>query len=360
MTLHIFNPEHDIALACNLARFTPPMAARRLYADIGFMPAIWADAGDVVLVDDKSNAAEAFMRLREHLHGAPFGRRVSDKDVTFMEGRDVADLDVDGIDVWGWDAAICSKMLDWGLRADLLPGNERLADIRSLSHRRNVISLLEHVRTGNMVGEAFVCREYNEVERLLAELNHIVVKAPWSCSGRGIRFVDGNINAHQAGWIKNMLKAQGSLVVEPYYRKVVDFGMEFVCEKDGTVRYLGLSLFETDNWAYTGSVLATEEYKVGVITKYIPLSWLECARAGVEKCLGRIIKGRYCGPLGIDMMIVDDDGEGNYKLHPCVEINLRRTMGHAAMMLSPEESGHRGLMRIEYINNKYQLKINSL
>ena len=54
-TLHIFNPEHDIALAANLSNFTSPHAGRQLRADIGFLPAIWAGEGDVVLVAGKGH-----------------------------------------------------------------------------------------------------------------------------------------------------------------------------------------------------------------------------------------------------------------------------------------------------------------
>ncbi len=32
-------------------------------------------------------------------------------------------------------------------------------------------------------------------------------------------------------------------MLEPLYNKVKDFGMEFKREADGTIRYLGLSLF---------------------------------------------------------------------------------------------------------------------
>ena len=48
MKIHIFNPEHDIALASNLSNFTAPHAGRQLRHDLGFLPAIWADEGDVI------------------------------------------------------------------------------------------------------------------------------------------------------------------------------------------------------------------------------------------------------------------------------------------------------------------------
>ena len=51
MILHVFNPEHDIALASNLSNFTAPHAGRQLRYDLGFLPALWAEDGDIIKID---------------------------------------------------------------------------------------------------------------------------------------------------------------------------------------------------------------------------------------------------------------------------------------------------------------------
>ena len=74
--------------------------------------------------------------------------------------------------------------------------------------------------------------------------------------------------------------------------------------------------------------------------------------------MGVLLKDRYAGAFGIDMMVVRrDDGDG-FLLHPCVEINLRRTMGHVAISLTELCSGLPKLMKIEYNANIYKIKIN--
>ena len=65
MTIHIFNPEHDISLANGMKRVTPPHAARQLRHDLGFIPALWAHDGDMVLVEDKAHAERAYNRVRQ-------------------------------------------------------------------------------------------------------------------------------------------------------------------------------------------------------------------------------------------------------------------------------------------------------
>ena len=50
MTLHVFNPEHDIALAYDNKYFTAPHAGRQLRNDLDYLPVLWAAEGDYVLV----------------------------------------------------------------------------------------------------------------------------------------------------------------------------------------------------------------------------------------------------------------------------------------------------------------------
>ena len=64
MTLHIFNPEHDIALASGLANFTAPHAGRQLRHDLGFLPALWAQDGDAVLVENPERASFDYLRMK--------------------------------------------------------------------------------------------------------------------------------------------------------------------------------------------------------------------------------------------------------------------------------------------------------
>ena len=67
MTIHIFNPEHDIALASNLSNFTAPHAGRCLRYDMGFLPALWAKEGDVILVDDEDWSLKQWKRVRSRI-----------------------------------------------------------------------------------------------------------------------------------------------------------------------------------------------------------------------------------------------------------------------------------------------------
>ena len=65
--------------------------------------------------------------------------------------------------------------------------------------------------------------------------------------------------------------------------------------------------------------------------------------------------GAYRGYLGVDMMVCASKTPGKYLLNPCVEINMRRTMGHAALALA--ERGLRGMMNFTYENGHHKVVI---
>lgn len=331
MTLHVFNPEHDIALAANLSNFTAPRAGRQLRHDLANLPELWASDGDLILTDDV---------------------------VTLSE--------VDNVEPWGWDRALCAELKRRGVSPEVLPNDKQLQRIRELSHRRTAAQLLQSLLVDGTVGEVVECHTIDEVLKFLQMHSRVVLKAPWSSSGRGVRFVsqqEGRLMLEGATppvlqWAMNVQKAQGSLMAEPYYDKVEDLAMEFYADESGHIAYRGLSLFQTSSGAYTGNLLTTESSKEEFVNTYIPVSLLNVIR---QKVQDNLLLEDYQGPFGIDMMIVRSEAD-KYLLHPCVELNLRRTMGHVALALhkklNPEgRSNFRKVMRIVYNGQKYELKI---
>lgn len=361
MTLHIFNPEHDIALASGLSNFTAPHAGRQLRHDLGFLPALWATEDDAVLVDDPDYALHQLKKVRPRL--APLtARPLNFRDEQFLSAQQPAPANFTTVSPWGWNSALRAMLLRRGVDAAVMPNEEQLQTIRQLSHRHTAACLLPNLRLEGTVGESFECRTQQEVAEHVSRFGRAVLKAPWSSSGRGLRFADTSEytvdNKHIAGWLSNLLTSQGSVMVEPYYNKVKDFGMEFESDGNGQVSYQGLSLFQTKNGAYTGNIIATEAAKEQLIGHYIPLTLLQNVRQLICSHLGLLLKGKYQGPFGVDMMAVAAD-EG-YLLHPCVEINLRRTMGHVALLLSPDDDDVLRVMRIMYSDYKYHLQFSRL
>ncbi len=273
------------------------------------------------------------------------------------------------IEPWGWNAALRAQLIRKGFNPEQLPTLPQLEHIRQLSHRCTSAELLKQLREtlpdSPLTGKAIECLSFEEVEAQLSKWPRMVLKAPWSSSGRGIRFVTEALTTSTADWLRNTILHQGSIMVEPYYNKVKDFGMEFYSDGKGCVSYLGLSLFHTQNGAYTGNLLATEEYKRQSLGKYISIHILDKVQQSVCQLLSSTIGKCYIGPLGIDMMVVSSHPFSPLTLHPCVEINLRRTMGHVALSLTqltnPQSDNEVvRIMRIVYEDNQYRLKCSTI
>ena len=158
--------------------------------------------------------------------------------------------------------------------------------------------------------------------------------------------------------MQNVIQRQGSVIVEVYCHKVKDFGMEFESDGEGNVRYLGLSLFHTQNGAYTGNIIASEEEKREMLSQYVPISLLDTVQAEICRRLGPLYLGHYAGPFGVDMMFVHNP-QLSILLNPCIEINLRRTMGHVALSLAHQLPSGRA-MHIEFSDATYKLRIKTL
>ncbi len=353
MTLHIFNPEHDIALASGLENFTAPHAGRQLRHDLGWIPALWAEEADCILVEDE----EYCIRSMRHLQGKLLVKCCPH----FVSSFDNSNITT--INPWGWNAALRGQLLRQGAKEEILPNKEAIAKLRDLSHRRTSTALLKTlVQMKNTVGDVQLCSNEDKVMDCQQHWKRIVVKAPWSSSGRGVHFIEDSMTSSTRGWLRNILKHQGSVTVEPYYNKVKDFAMEFESDGKGTIIYKGLSLFHTMNGAYTGNLLATENFKENFLEQYISKHLLKESQECICQQLSPIIGTTYQGPFGIDMMVVATDGGCGFLLHPCVEINLRRTMGHVALALNrrinpQEDNGIVRVMRILYEDHQYKLKI---
>ena len=340
-----------MALANDVERFTLPHVIQEFRMNLGYMPALWAADGDCVLVDDVPFAVKALSQCRK-----------AHADVLFITNEGLRDFTFTGIEPWGWDRAVRRALLDAGVDAGSLPSDEYLSYVRDLSDRRRTIDVLNFVRTGiedATCGESMFCSTTAEVDEALSERGKIVVKAPWSSSGRGVKYVDRGFSQSLSGWVANVVGRQGGVMVEPYYRKVKDFALEFCSDGGGNVCYCGVSVFKTDKSSYSGNLVATEEEKLSALFKFLPENLIFDVIRRYESYFSKGLFSRYKGLFGVDMMVVaSNDGRG-FLLHPCVEINVRRTMGHVAGSFKPSPTDPVQYMHIVHDVN-YKLKFDNL
>lgn len=315
MTLYVFNPENDMALADGHPGYTPPVQIQQMRRELWWLPQWWADEEDIVW------NGEERLNLSDDTRILP----------------------------WGWSPSLCHQLKQAGVQESLLPSRKELEHLRQLSHRQTAVSLLQELRSelpldGHFAGNSVLCRSIEEAEKTANEFGEALLKSPWSSSGRGLMKTD---NPQWKAWASRILKAQGSIVVEQFMHKVTDFALEFWLDGKGGVEYRGLSLFYTnERGAYLGNWVAPEEQKLAWLAQYIPLQYLQAIRAWWTARLSRF---DYAGPVGIDMMLAQEG------ICPCIEVNWRWTMGLVSCLVA--EQGRYGRMVVEYIYGHYSAEV---
>ncbi|MCR4812185.1 MAG: hypothetical protein K5867_06285 [Bacteroidales bacterium] len=313
--LAIFNPEHDLCLANGDANYVPPASALR------------------------------FARQEAHLMKALYG-----DDTIALAAEDVDWSQITGhrslvtghwslvtihpqITAWGWNKTLVAQLCKQGVPRELMPSDGQLDEIRRLSHRRTALVAAEACGFSPKGEE---CLDIDGVQDALARYGRIVLKAPWSGSGRGLRWVDRTLSDLDKSWTEKTLASQGSVMVEPRMEVVQDFALEYYIGGQGReaqpdTHFLGYSLFSTQNGVYRENHLLFDDEILQRLSEYVSVQTILSAKAEAERWLESEIVPHYEGPLGIDMFIYKSaDG---YALNPMVEINFRHTMGHVAVAL---------------------------
>lgn len=321
MHLYLFNPENDLALANGDANFVPPASARKMAEDLALLPCCWSEPEDYIMIG-KGNW----------------------KEIALSACRP-----------WGWSAASRQRFLKAGVNLDLLPSDTAIAHIRALSHRRTSIALLKQLSPIVPLPELPIELTSPEAVEgyIAAHPQGAVLKTPWSSSGKGLCW-SNRMNAFNRGqWLSTVLRKMGSVIAEPVYNRHLDFAMLFYAQADGQICFAGYSLFETDaQGVYAGNKLLSNEAIRAELRRYISLEVLDKVQQKLTSVLGGLIDAFYTGFLGVDMMVVADICSGGYLLHPCVELNLRMTMGMVARLYYDRQiakgRGCEGVFRILY------------
>ena len=334
---HFLNFSHDMAMGRNVANYTPPPNVQMMERDL-----------------------------------APLADLLPEADISYSEDASV----------WGWDLSYVNRMRAAGYSN--LPTAAQLADIRRLASRHTAVEMLPAIRRrlpqnltagescfvseksagvfeqasrggSSAVGEAgadIVGKFVRGME--MANYKWAILKAPYSGSGRGLRMAESSqltapdtMPISLRHWLMRCLREQGGVVIEPYYNKVADFALEFKVTPS-EVEYLGLSVFETNaNNVYSFNLIASQPALWQRVKRLVPsLDSGQLIGAVREELHDRFV-GHYLGPVGVDMMVIDDSRIP--LLHPCVEVNVRRTMGELSLHLLPLlAEGVEGRFRLLY------------
>ena len=345
--VYLFNPECDLALAHEMAMrqrgvigttYTPKPRAFALAHSLAVLPAWYAPAGSCVLVGGGEARREALQRWCDD-HG---------RDVTVINRP--PDDDLVSYHPWGWCYTTCHQLLTQGAKPDHLPLQEaesasgieqctRLDVLSMASSRRNTVAI--HKRVTDILGRQLcptpVEADAEGVTRFIEQHPQgCYLKKLWSGSGQGIYRVRPGTTTFPPDltqWLDGELRKTGSVMCEVAYDRLMDMAVEYHC-CEGKLEVVGYAVFNVDaHHQWESSEVDTMDSLLRRISSVYPC--FGDVVDAVTQALSTVVPSFYGGFLGVDMLLYLDS-DGNVAINPCVEVNLRTTMGLVAAKLPPK------------------------
>ncbi|MBP1617185.1 MAG: hypothetical protein H6Q14_1012 [Bacteroidetes bacterium] len=342
--LHYFNPGHEAAILNGSPYYHAPANVVQMQRDLAFLPAWYAGVGDYVWTVDP--LPEDFLQFWSPL------KDFSVKDIGGNSPSvDYAQLAKQEVALWGISpqAVHCFESISekYTLSLDIPKWNPLYAEF---SHRQKAAQYLGKLCDSfSFISPKLIprsCESLEEIDAILEREGDILflAKAPYSSSGRGLLWLPkGKLTRVERQILHGHLNKQKSVSLEYALQKELDFAMEFRCDGVGGCFFDGYSLFETsEKGNYLGNKILSQEQIVDILTEKIPLEYLQLAQGKLVALFSSDLAFTHKGYVGVDMMVYVENGES--KLHPCVEINLRTNMGVLSIALQknyvhPDASG---------------------
>ncbi|GAB1453547.1 hypothetical protein MASR2M47_36030 [Draconibacterium sp.] len=346
--LYLFNPTSDYAVANQNANWQPKQILQKMEADLSTLPMFFGGKNDYILVDGIPSL-EFIASLQALETDIP--NFVLKKGLP--QNPEIINLQKNKLLPWGWSPAAhkllyllkesCSNEFKKSQVYNWKPEHREIA---SRKFALGILKQLQSTLKPELILPAehtpIICTTQADFETALKKWGKVMVKAPWSSSGRGLQPIT-KTPVHPKVWEKLMatVKEQGFALAEPLLNKALDLALLFELKK-GKVEYLGTSYFYTNNKGqYEGNylnrlpdsiekrILDFADYIVGQIRQPI-INALENSEMAIF----------YEGVFGVDTLIYFDE-DNKLKINPCLEINVRHTMGLLALRLEKLISKHK-------------------
>ncbi|MDL2209030.1 hypothetical protein LJB97_05355 [Parabacteroides sp. OttesenSCG-928-O15] len=352
-SLHLFNPGYEPGLLPGRKRYMAPKNVCRMREELALLPLWYAEEDDYVWIEHSGSL--------DFLTGLPAE--------CFRRATPVSRRD------WEGETPLPPlQAAPWGLSPQTLRMLEELSEVpgrdlfvpswqetyATLAKRQTAALCLDKMRqqATRLLPETpcFLSSMEELEEYITTHTPPFVLKMPLSSSGRGLLRLDDTIPEKEGEWIRGALRKQGGISIEKRFQKVRDFALEYRLDASGGIVYHGISFFETAGWkTYCGNLLAGQAEMEEQVAMLVGKEAFEEIKAITPEVLQEVFGGVYTGYLGVDMMVYADE-QGDFHIHPCVEINMRYTMGLVAIRLFERliDPSAKGVFRVVYEKNAFR------
>jgi len=330
--IHFFNPDHETAVLNASKHYHPPTQVAKMQADLAFLPAWYAFDGDFVFMEKP--LPDGFLFSLEPLNFQVLP--VSPHD--FTEKQEAFQHSI--LDLWGISPQSVHFFEELNksdnLSLAIPPWKEEYRFLGSRFASQKLLSrLLDRIPEVEPDIFPLFFPDIEKIEQANQQSPEpLLVKSPHSSSGRGLlRLLPGKLTQSERQIIGGMLKKQGEVSIEKLLNKQLDFSMQFENTVAGDTRFLGYSIFQTNlRGAYEKSSLDTQSCLEKQISHRIENDLLVKTRTILSELIHEMYANAYHGIIGVDLLVYKTIDAN--RLHPCVEINMRKTMGYLAFRLA--------------------------
>lgn len=328
--IHYFNPGHETAVLNASPYYTAPANITAMMHDLAFLPAWYASAGDYIFLEESIDAKYmSYLRKRLNLQTI---------NITAKSNLEI--IENDEVCPWGISPQSIQRFHDlnqkYYINTKVPKWREEYVYLNSREAAKDCLKkIIENEPCiSNQLLPRFVDNLGDIEQAVKASQSQLLIKAPYSSSGRGLLWLPlGELTRTERQIINGLLNKQKKVSLEQALDKQLDFAMEFMSDGVGHVDFVGYSLFETSNrGVYEGNHIMPQTKIEDLLSKDISKGLLDEMRSSLSAILSEMYGMVYKGCIGVDMLIYKEGGE--YKLHPCVEINMRYNMGYLSYMLA--------------------------
>lgn len=336
--IYLFNPGCEYAVANQNANWQPNRILQKMENDLSILPMYFAGKNDIVLVDRLPSP-----EFTENLKKLNIDIPEYFVKTSLANKTDQINIPVNKLLPWGWSPVahkffsplkvLCSPEFH---RSPVFSWKPEHREIMSRKFALEILMKLQSTIKTDYILPAektpLICTTQKDFETAIKKWGKVMIKAPWSSSGRGLQPIT-KTPVHPKVWEKVMgiVNEQGFALAEPLLNKVLDLALLFEI-KQGKVKSLGTSYFFTNNKGqYEGNYLnglpsTFDNRIVTFINKVIE----EIRQPIIHAIENSLMAQLYEGVFGVDTLIYTDENN-TVKFNPCLEINVRHTMGFLAL-----------------------------
>ncbi len=293
--LHLCNTFFEWELSGHFRSLEEAFADNPIFLQLQYLPLLYADVGDGILVTEKAGMGN-FHLLSEH---PPFERLElwghSRLAKTWADKRGI------NYEIPNWDVVKMVNSKAYSFSKSPLPGGKL-------------------IYPGDKIPP------------------NTVLKTCFGTAGRGHLFASSpKVKAFcQEQWDLGL-----PLISEPWVERTFDFSTQWKIELNGDVAFLGVTLCKTTpSGAHQSNIVGDRKWE----EQWAP--FIDAQKTKAMEVLKEMAEWGYFGEVGFDAMIY-----GDRQLQPIVEINARKTMGWAALMLQQKHYPNQ-TVEMAYVSTK--------